>query len=286
MPSVLHEAILELFRSRTTLAPELLRDVLGVPVPDYERAVSVESTFTELVPTEYTADLVILLEDDEPVLGIVVEVQLARDPDKLYSWPFYAASLRARHRCPATVLVVTPSAAVAEWAAAVIDLGGPNRYRPWVLGPSLVPLITDEEEALSAPELGVLSALAHGRDQEGAAVAFAAMVGLQRVDDNTRSVYYDLIMASLSEAARKGLEAMVQSRKHEYISDFAKENFARGLQEGRQEGQALALLTLIGHRGWAPTPEQVVLIQSATEEELTAWLLRVVDADRLEQLFL
>lgn len=281
MPSVLHEAILELFRNRTTLAPELLRDLLGVPVPAYVRVATVESSLTEVVPTEYAADLVILLEDQGPVLGIVVEVQLARDPDKLYSWPLYAASLRARHRCPVAVLVVSPSQSVAEWAAQEIDLGGPNRYRPLVLGPSVVPLVTDEAEALSAPELGVLSALAHGREEEGAAVAFAAMLGIHGVDDNTRSIYYDLIMASLSEAARKGLEAMVQGRKHEYISDFAKENFARGLQEG----QASALLAVIRHRGWTLTTEQAALIQGASQDQLTAWLLRAVGVEHLEQVF-
>jgi hypothetical protein len=33
MPSLLHEALLELFRNRPTLAPELLRDVLRVALP-------------------------------------------------------------------------------------------------------------------------------------------------------------------------------------------------------------------------------------------------------------
>jgi hypothetical protein len=35
MPSFLHEALLMLFRNRPALAPELLRDALHVPLPDY-----------------------------------------------------------------------------------------------------------------------------------------------------------------------------------------------------------------------------------------------------------
>jgi hypothetical protein len=54
-------------------------------------------------------DLVVLLVDGKPVLGIVVEVQLLPDPQKRFTWPVYVAGLRARLKCPACVLVVTPS---------------------------------------------------------------------------------------------------------------------------------------------------------------------------------
>ena len=69
-----------------------------------------DSDLAQIVPTEYRADLVLLLRRDTPVFGIVVEVQLAADPDKRFSWPLYASGLRARLRCPACVLVVTPDA--------------------------------------------------------------------------------------------------------------------------------------------------------------------------------
>jgi hypothetical protein len=59
---------------------------------------------------------VVLLYEDQPVLGIIVEVQLHCDDDKPYSWPVYAAGLRARIRCPVCLLVVTVHEAVAKWA--------------------------------------------------------------------------------------------------------------------------------------------------------------------------
>ncbi|HUG72669.1 MAG TPA: hypothetical protein VMK82_04525 [Steroidobacteraceae bacterium] len=89
MPSQQHEALLELFRNRLTLAPELLRDALHVTLPAHT-AVRIESAdLTQVQPTEYRADLVLLLVGDRPVLGIIVEVQLAPDPRKDYVWPVY-----------------------------------------------------------------------------------------------------------------------------------------------------------------------------------------------------
>ena len=100
MPSSLHEALLLLFRNRPQLAPELLRDALGVAVPAYTEARIESAELSELQPAEYRADLVILLYDGRPVLGIVIEVQLGPDDDKRFSWPLYVTGLRARIRCP------------------------------------------------------------------------------------------------------------------------------------------------------------------------------------------
>ena len=36
MPSLTHDALLQLFRNRPTLAPELLRDALHTPVPAFD----------------------------------------------------------------------------------------------------------------------------------------------------------------------------------------------------------------------------------------------------------
>ena len=74
VPSLAHEALLLLFRNRPELAPELLRDALHIALPAYSE-VRLESTeLTDLSPAEYRADLVVLLVDGKPVLGIVVEV--------------------------------------------------------------------------------------------------------------------------------------------------------------------------------------------------------------------
>jgi hypothetical protein len=114
MPSQLHEALLLLFRNRPDLAPELLRGALHVELPTYSEARIESAELTDVQPAEYRADLVVLLYEGKPVLGIVIEVQLQPDADKGYSWPVYIAGLRARIRCPVCLLVIAPDEAVAH----------------------------------------------------------------------------------------------------------------------------------------------------------------------------
>ena len=121
-----------------------------------------EADLSQITPTEYRSDLVVLLRAGEPVYGIVVEVQLGRDEKKLYSWPLYQAALRARLRCPVCVLVVAPEPGVAEWARRPIEIGQPGvTFVPLVLGAEGVPVVTDAEVARQHPELAVLSVQAH-----------------------------------------------------------------------------------------------------------------------------
>src|SRR6187551_3603599 len=98
MPSQLHEALLQLFRNRPELAPELVRDALRQELPDYTEVRIDSADLSEVQPTEYRADLVVLLLEGVPVFGIVVEVQLSPDERKQYVWPVYVTNLRARLR--------------------------------------------------------------------------------------------------------------------------------------------------------------------------------------------
>lgn len=60
------------------LAPELLRDALHVELPQYTEARIDSADLTEIQPAEYRADLVVLLLDDVPVLGIVRDVDTGK----------------------------------------------------------------------------------------------------------------------------------------------------------------------------------------------------------------
>ena len=239
MPSFQHQVLLELFRNRPTLAPELLRDALKIQLPDYTQ-VSIESAdLSDIKPTEYRADLVVLLLRGSPVLGIVLEVQLSHDPDKPYVWPAYAVNLRARIRCPVCLFVVTIEENVARWASKPIDLGAGNRFTPRVLSLSDIPEVTDEEQALEDPELAVLSAMAQANDPDTtksvrcALLAQTASVGL---DAERSMLYCDLVLSSLTEAACQALQTMNAS-KYEYQSEFARRYYGQGKAEGRAEGR-------------------------------------------------
>jgi len=109
MPSLLHEGIIALVREKPAFAADLLRDVLHVSVPAFSSARLSEATFNNLVPAEYSADAVVLLGNEDTVFGIIIEAQLRDDPQKFFTWPLYAVTARAQHKCPFVVLVVTPS---------------------------------------------------------------------------------------------------------------------------------------------------------------------------------
>jgi hypothetical protein len=61
MPSSLHETLVEMFRRSPALAAELLGGVLGVSLPAYEQVRLDASDFTDLTPTEYRSDAVVVL---------------------------------------------------------------------------------------------------------------------------------------------------------------------------------------------------------------------------------
>jgi hypothetical protein len=242
MSSYLHEILVHLLRNCSGAALELLRKV-DLPLPEYDEARFESSDLGDLRPAEYRADLVLLLERGaRKTLGIIVEVQLGRDCDKQYVWPAYIANLRARHRCPVCLLVITIDDSVARWAERPIDLGPGARCQPWVVGPSNAPVVTELRDAMENVELAVFSAIEHGRSTNVAlalSVATAAIRASGDVGAEFSRTYVDIIYSSLSEKARRELEPyMKNSLGYEYQSDFARRYVAEGMKEGRAEGKA------------------------------------------------
>jgi len=130
MPSYLHELLLLLFRNRSGSAADLLRE-LDVQLPEYDEVHTESSDLSNVRPAEYRADLVLFLaRGAQKMLGIIVEVQLGFDDAKPYAWPAYIANLRARHRCPVCLLVITIKDAVARWAGRSIELGPGTQCTP------------------------------------------------------------------------------------------------------------------------------------------------------------
>ncbi len=150
VPSLTHEAPLVVLREEPALIAALLRESLGVPVPDFVGAELGDPGFTQAVPAEFRADLVIHLRGAGPtrptVLGLVVEIQRARDERKRRSWPLYLAALHARLDCPTGLVVIATDDAVARWAAAPIT--------SLQLGSTVTPLVLRETAAALARTRG------------------------------------------------------------------------------------------------------------------------------------
>jgi hypothetical protein len=289
-PSVRHEALLELFRQRPSLAADLLGDALPIGEPRY--ATVVDSALTDAVPIERAADLVLRFSatpDGPPRLVVVVEAQLQEDAAKHDTWWAYLGALRSRYRCPAVLVVVTTSERVARWARQPIPLGHPGTtLTPLVIGPSDVPVIEDATLDLADPELGVLSAIVDGRSTAAIAIARAVFTALGQLDDDRTRIYNDIVLASLDAAARATLEDLMA---YEYQSDFAKRHYAigraEGIAAGKAEGiavgsasaKAAAVLAVLDTRGvTVPASVRARVLACTDLPLLDTWLARAVTA--------
>ena len=284
MPSMDHEILVDLFKSRPSLAAEILAEVLDVSLPPYTGVRLASIDLTEIQPAEYRADLVVvLLEGEIPVRVIIVEVQLGTDPGKRFSWPAYVTVSRAIHRCQTSLLIVAPDPAVASWCEQPIETGVPGFVlRPPVLPRSAVPVVTDPEEALRRPELGVLSAMAHGETEQGAAIAVAVLPAILKLDDDRGRLYYDLLYNSFNEAARR---EMLMIKGYEYQSDFAKKYVAEGLARGRTQEAARNLLSVLRVRGIAvPDGVRERILAETEPERLERWLEKAVIAASVNEI--
>ncbi|WP_437736415.1 hypothetical protein [Sorangium sp. So ce1335] len=274
MPSVTHEALVELFKNRPTLAAEMLHDALGQPVPAFTEARIVSSDLTEVLPSDRRADVIVVLlvgEQQRPAMAIVVEVQLGVDPEKPYSWPVYVSQTRARHRCPTWLLVVAIDPAIARWCARPIEAGHPGWIlTPLVLGPEGVPVVSDAEQAKAAPEVAVLSAMAHGQGEAAEAIGAAFLAAVAGLDEERRTMYWDLVLSSLNAAARRTLEAMMKAG-YEFQSEFARSYVAKGEIKAKAH-DVLAVLEARGLEVPAEVRERV--LASTDLAELDRWVRR------------
>jgi hypothetical protein len=244
---MIHEVFVDLFKTRPSLAAELLVEVLGLSLPAYTEARLASIDLTEVAPAEYRADVVVvLLSGAAPVRAIIVEVQLAPDPRKRGSWPAYVAVAHARHGCLVDLLVLAPDPAVATWCATPIPLGPVGFVlTPQVLRREAVPVVTDPTEAARRLELGMLSALAHGQGEQGGTIASALLPAIAGLDEERARFYFDLLVNSVNKAARRALEAKMKG--YVYQSEFAKKYVA----QGEAAAYARALLTVLRVRGVA-----------------------------------
>jgi hypothetical protein len=274
-----HEILVDLFKTRPSLAAEILVEVLGLSLPAYTEAQLASVDLTEIKPAEYRADVVVLLRDgDIPVRVVVVEVQLAMDPRKRRSWPAYVSVAHAVHGCMVDLLVVAPDPVVAAWCAEPIPLGPPGFVlTPPVLRREAVPVVTDSAEAARRLELGMLSVLAHGETEQGERIAGALLPAIAGLDEERSRFYLDLLLNSVNEATRRALEAMMKG--YEYQSEFAKKYVA----QGRQEGERALLLRLLRARFGELPPNAVARIETADITALERWGERVLSAKTLAE---
>jgi hypothetical protein len=306
MPTLEHNALVEMFRDNPALVARLLAQILHAPVPEHSSIVVVEAALDQLLPVEFRADLVFELRNavNKLLLAIVLEVQRESDADKKFSWPVYVTVLRARKRCPACVLVIAPDASVATWAAKPIQLGlgpGDGTVKPWVLGPAQLPRVTDPAVAAQEPELSVLSARAHGNEPDGFPVVRAALAGLEGLDPNTAAVYFQLIYDALREPMRSALEALIMANQQsedvtwppfmQRLIDRGEAAAMRkwmlkGKHEGKHEAKREMIVKLALRAGIALTEEERARIEKCDDlATLDRWIDNALTSKTAVELF-
>ena len=282
MPTLEHNGLIELFRDNPRLAPHLLELLFHLKLPSYASVEVAEAALDQLIPVEFRADLVLELRDaaGTVVLAVVLEIQRDEDPRKKFSWPVYLTAVRARKSCPTVVLVVTPDEGVASWAAKPIDLGlGFCTFRALVLGPKIVPEVTDPTNATQETELSVLSAVAHGNGPNGVAIVEAAMQALANLDEEHAEAYFQIIYGALREPMRRALEARNMERMDGPATPFLNRLRAQGRAEGMRDHARRVLLRLLTRAGIQLTDAERARIEACDDEAtLDRWAENVLGA--------
>ncbi len=287
MPSFLHEALLDILREHPGLVAELLRRTQAPALPEHDVVVVDSADLGAVIPRELAADCLLRFErGGQTILVVVLEVQLAVDLDKLYTWPAYLVGARLRHRCDGILVMITPDRKVADWARNPISIGpGAGYLHVHVIGPREMPAITDPAEAARAPELAVLSAVAHGHDADlskTTAITLAALGAMFYLSDDRAQLYFDYVWAALGSAARKALNMLPQVRQQKMgiVSRAVMKAEAKAEARGETKGLTLGLLAVLEARGLSVSADQRARILECSEVgQLRGWIAAAATAD-------
>ena len=153
----------------------------------------------------------------------------------------------------------------ATWAAQQLPFAMETGWlQPLVVGPDAIPRITDPEQARADPELGVMSALAHGNGDGGEAVVMATFDGLGQLSGDLAMLYHDVVIRRLSVARRRALEVAMKQFGREFSSDFAR----KYVGEGRHQEAVRLILRQLVRRCGMIGPELQAQLETLDVERL------------------
>jgi hypothetical protein len=296
VPSIAHEAAVELLRRNPQLAAALLASA-GVRVPAGATAMLADSNLSVPAPTELRADVVTVHEAVGRKLVIVTEVQ--KDPPdagKRRAWVAYAALAHVEHQCDAALVVIALGERTARASGRPIRTGHPGFVlEPIVIGPGTTPVPAGSGTEEVSAELTVLAVLTGTLDLADPQTRRFVLQAIAPLDADRRENYTRLIRATAPAAVRLALEELMATVfKDEFIDGLLDrgraEGEARGRAEGeargRAEGEAAMLLRVLAARGFTVPDEIRQQVQSCTDlTQLETWFDRAVTAKSLDEVF-
>lgn len=97
-------------------------------------------------------------------------------------------------------------------------------------------------------------------------------------------LYSDIILAALSEAARKAFLMLPQG--YEFQSPIGRESFQKGIEQGITQGMAATVLQVLDARGLAVGEAQRQRILTGADADVLAlWSRRAATVSDIEALF-
>jgi hypothetical protein len=297
MPSVKHEAIVQLLHRNPQLAVYLLA-CIGYPVPAGPITLA-DSNLPHPEPMELRSDVVVTVRSGErAVLAIVAEPQTSMpNREKRRAWLGYLAVAGITHDCDAVLMPIAVDSGIARRCALPFQPGHP--------GLDLIPLVshagnTPSPRAADArhvgAELTVLGALNGALNLAETQTRRFVLDKLAQASLDDRQVYTRIIYLTASQAVQKALEADMA------ITDYRIEFFDRPLEQaraegeaqgraegeaqGRARGEAASLLRVLRARGFTVTKGIRKRVNSCTySAQLSRWLDKAAIAKSLSEIF-
>jgi hypothetical protein len=277
MPSVQHEAVVELLHRNPQLAAALLAHA-GVSFPSGASAVIADSNLSARRPLAFAAENVIVFTSTAGKVVAIAEVQ--KDPPrpwKLRDWPAYLAIAGREHQCDAILLVIALSRRAARASRTVIRTGHPGfDLVPIVIGPDNTPPPGGPD---LGPELTVLAVLTGALDLASHEARMFALRSIASAGAGQRDGYTRLIKAIVPQAVLESLE--------ELLTTLFKDPFIDGfIDQGRAQGEAHMLLRMLDARGIDAPAGLRDRISSCTDTtQLEDWFDRAITAKSIGDVF-
>jgi hypothetical protein len=286
MPTGEHESPIELVK----IEPGLMvwpASQCNVPVPIYHHARLSATDVRVVVPATYHIDTVVAFcdADDRPRLAMVWEPQRSDDADKLRAWKLYTVELEKELDVPCVLFVYCPDPADAQSYRRMIEADRLSSVplRPVFVTPGDIPLITDVGQARANPAAAVFSALCHSRDPQIDRIFPALSEALQTVGLNRATAHHDIVLAGLPMPARERWESFMTVAAHQYHSELFRTLAAEHEAQGKAEGEADAVLTVLDANGVpVPQPAREAILACTDIDQLKTWLRRAVKATSIE----
>jgi hypothetical protein len=277
-PSARHQALLELMK----MFPATL---LRLVEPDLQIGYPIQGPLTARVSDcdAYGLWIDARLDffqagDDDPILAIVVEVQLEKENDLRWRLCPYVGFTSHDARCATDIVVLCGNRRLAKKLARPMLMGARgSNITPLPIGPDQVPVIDNLEDAMADPGMLMLSGWHHAEDSDEMRELLVGLVvqvlrWLEPVDKEKAQQCHRLAMAILPTTSMRRFKEMTATALQEFLANEA-------YPEWTCEGRAQDILDILETREIVvPDDIRAEFLGCQDPKRLTTWLKRAVTA--------